>query len=174
MHKGLLPAVAALIILALLAPGCKSPSPQAAAPASPVAASKGSAVRGASKGPVRTLSVALRLPRGWKQTYAPSRGGDAHDGCPSTQMSKVLGISFSSSHGCVIGSVQAGGAAEKAGLQVGDSISRCNGGAVDCPATLDPLLWTSQGDTAELVVVRTPVVSTAPQSKPAPSGPSPE
>lgn len=170
LRKSLLLA-APTIIVALVACGCKSTSPQAStssksttptAAATPAGASAEAScsdagcATGVSGGRTTALKIALKFPKGWKQTYAPRHEQGRTSGCPATQMSRILGVQFASAQGCVIGQLQPGGAAEKAGLKVGDSIKKCNGGEVECLSTLDPLIWTTQNDTAELVIARDP------------------
>lgn len=72
-------------------------------------------------------------------------------GCPSSALSALFGVSFSSMHGCVLGSVAPGGIAEQIGLRAGDSIVGCNGGEATCPRTLVSLLRAGK---VELIVHR--------------------
>jgi hypothetical protein len=157
----------ALLVLAtavLLGPGCRSSTKRVAGPA---AAGRTGEAGGGAGGAGALVAVDLKLPKGWQKTYAPAREGDERqERCPASQVSTMLGVTFSSAHGCVIGTVDPTGNAAKAGLKVGDGIRKCNGGEVTCPSTLDPLMWISRDDTAQLVVVRPPG-GAAPTASPA-------
>ena len=143
-----------LLIVALVAFGCKSSKQQAKRPTPPKPAATTSCSGACSTGETETIDVALKLPEGWKQTFAPPPDNGQSEGCPSSQMQKILGVTFSSNEGCVIGTMDLNGIAAKSGLQVGDSIKNCNGGEVDCPSSLNPLFWITKGNEAKLVISR--------------------
>jgi S1-C subfamily serine protease len=64
----------------------------------------------------------------------------AAGGCPKSALQEMLGLTFSEAHGCVVGEVDPGSTAAKAGLKRGDSIVACNGNTVTCPSSLFPVL----------------------------------
>jgi S1-C subfamily serine protease len=81
--------------------------------------------------------------------------GVPRKGSVQGNVANALGIKFASPNGCIIGTVVKGGPADKVGLQPGDSITECNGGEVDCPATLDPWLFCGkEPGLVELTVLR--------------------
>jgi len=156
MLKHSVPLLAALGIVALGAFGCKTGNPRATPPPAPKTAAaenaKAEAPLARDTAGTRRVEILVTFPDGW-------RAGEQQEGCPSTLMQKVLGLEFSSAHGCVVGTTEVNGPAAKSGLQDGDSIVGCNGGEVSCPSSLAPLLWKSSGNTAKLVVAR-PVAGT--------------
>ncbi len=158
--------LAALLIFALAPFGCKRAPQESDVPASPPAALAGDGSGAARAGlSGDTLTLQVKLAKGWQEAHTPkAHPSNGQGGCPVSQVSEMLGIELSSSHGCVIGALKPGGPAAQAGLKVGDSIVGCNGGKVECPSTLDPLLWITQNDTVKLQVVR-PKAAAAPTSK---------
>lgn len=104
----------------------------------------------------------------------PGAGGPAGHGagCPQTQVGAMLGIQIAQPHGCIVGGVHPGGLADRAGIEVGDSIVACSGVTVTCPSTLLPELERARAvGKAELTVVRQSEGKKAP-GKGQPAGPA--
>jgi membrane-associated protease RseP (regulator of RpoE activity) len=75
----------------------------------------------------------------WGEPLAPV-GGSHGPGCPTTEVSALLGIVIGSPHGILVAGVRPDGPAAKGGIKQGDSIVECDGAAVTCPSNLLPLL----------------------------------
>lgn len=139
--------------------------PEAAPGAAPTAASEGGervavTIEFGGKGsPQAGSQRGTRAPGqpGQARGRGPGAGGPAGHGagCPQTQVGMMLGIQIAQPHGCIVGGVHPGGLADKAGIQVGDSIVTCNGVTVTCPSALLPELERARAaGKAELTVVR--------------------
>jgi S1-C subfamily serine protease len=122
------------------APVVQQPPPTPAAPSAPAPVQTGQGYD--------VLKITAELSAGMLESAN-------RQGCPSSALSALFGVQFSQMHGCVIGSITAGGLAEKVGLKPGDSIVGCNGGEATCPRTLVPLLSASkEPGKIELIVHR--------------------
>lgn len=146
--------VLGLVVFAVFAVGCRSTVEKEGEATPPVPV-----VKQPSQAPVtptppeagqpyQVLRITADMPRELLDTAM-------RQGCPATALSSLFGVSFSSNHGCVLGSVTPGGLADKIGLKAGDSIVGCNGSEATCPRTLVPLLGTSkEPGKVELIVHR--------------------
>jgi hypothetical protein len=148
-------ALLGLVVIAVFAAGCKStvekqgevtlpapapvaaPTPSDPAPSTPPAPT-----------PVAQGYEILKITADLSQELVD---GANRQGCPSSALSALFGVNFTSMHGCVLGNVAPGGLAEQIGLRTGDSIVGCNGGEATCPRTLVPLLRPGK---VELIVHR--------------------
>jgi hypothetical protein len=81
----------------------------------------------AGAGAYETVAVTLEIPAA---RDVPTATGH----CPKTRLGNILGVTFASTHGLVIGTVIPGGPADKAGIKPGDMLS----GGSECPRTVLP------------------------------------
>jgi len=74
-----------------------------------------------------TVALTLEIP-----AAADVPTGSGH--CPKTRLQNILGITLAEKHGLVVGTVVAGGAADKAGIKPGDMLA----GPSECPKAALP------------------------------------
>jgi hypothetical protein len=92
-----------------------------------------------------TVALTLEIP-----AAADVPGGNVP--CFKTRLGNILGITLAEKHGLVVGTVVAGGAADKAGIKPGDML----GAPSECPQTALPRFEASEQPREMKVQVRRP------------------
>jgi hypothetical protein len=101
------------------------------------------------------ITVSVELPARGEPLVWSGRGHGP--GCPTTQVSAVLGIVIGKPHGVVVSKVIDDGPAAKAGILLGDGIVKADGAAVTCPSNLLPHLGRAEERRSVELTVRRPV-----------------